>query len=320
MPTLVPVEGALLRQVLHTAVPAAALSRDAWARYERALALTPWGREHRRWLASVDSGGRLLASAHCSSLAGRLDDRALRICGIGGVTEHDATGGAHARWLVDRLVAEAAARGDDWVLLAVAGTAEPSVPDGFLVLPTRDLTLRVIESTRRGAPMAPVRGGDAGDMAAVAAIASHTAGRARLRLDRDPAAVAFALTRTRLLAGLAAGGARQVQFLVAEEGMRAVAYVVISVVAGTWTIEECGDRDPTGARVGAILQALIARDPAETRTVIRAWLPPGFLPPQTTMLASAPSHDRLLVRATGAGAVVPALEPGDVLFWRSDLP
>ena len=34
--------------------------------------------------------------------------------------------------------------------------------------------------------------------------------------------------------------------------------VVLHVVGRTWTIAECGDRDPGGARVGAILQALIA--------------------------------------------------------------
>jgi hypothetical protein len=32
-------------------------------------------------------------------------------------------------------------------------------------------------------------------------------------------------------------------------------------------IEECGDRDPSGARVGAILQALIAREPAKRLTI-----------------------------------------------------
>jgi hypothetical protein len=43
----------------------------------------------------------------------------------------------------------------------------------------------------------------------------------------------------------------------------------ISVVGSTWTIEECGDHDPSGARVGAILQALIAREPLERRPTIR---------------------------------------------------
>jgi len=45
-----------------------------------------------------------------------------------------------------------------------------------------------------------------------------------------------------------------------------------------------GDRDPSGARAGAILQGLIAREPAERRPTIRGWLASGFLPPQVTIV------------------------------------
>jgi hypothetical protein len=57
---------------------------------------------------------------------------------------------------------------------------------------------------------------------------------------------------------------RQLHFFIAEEGITAAAYVVISIVGRTWTIEECGNRDPSGARVGAILQPLIAREPVSS--------------------------------------------------------
>jgi hypothetical protein len=66
------------------------------------------------------------------------------------------------------------------------------------------------------------------------------------------------------------------------------AYVVVRVLGHTRTIEECGDRDPSGARVGAILQALIAREPVEHRPTIRAWLPAGFVPPQVTIMSAKP--------------------------------
>jgi hypothetical protein len=62
------------------------------------------------------------------------------------------------------------------------------------------------------------------------------------------------ITTRRLLAGLAAAGARQLHFFIAEEGITAAAHVVISVVGDLWTLEECGDRDPAGARVGVLLQ------------------------------------------------------------------
>ena len=96
-------------------------------------------------------------------------------------------------------------------------------------------------------------------------------------------------------------------------------YVVVSVVGLTWTIEECGDRDPTGARVGAILQALIAREPVERRPTIRAWLPRGFVPPQVTIVSAKPSPEVLMVRSLGAQTAQPRLSAGDVLYWRSDI-
>ena len=43
----------------------------------------------------------------------------------------------------------------------------------------------------------------------------------------------------------------------AEEGASAVAYVVLSQNQYGWTLEEAGDRDPAGARLGAMLQVLL---------------------------------------------------------------
>ena len=111
--------------------------------------------------------------------------------------------------------------------------------------------------------------------------------RYRFHLERDRDFVHFAIVRKRLLAGLGPAGDREVQFFVAEEGSSAVAYVVITVRGGGWVLEECGDRDPTGARVGAILQVLIARDPSAARPAITAWLPSDFRPPQIEIVGGA---------------------------------
>jgi hypothetical protein len=122
----------------------------------------------------------------------------------------------------------------------------------------------------------------------------------RFHLDRDIDLLEHAIARKRLLAGLGPTGTRELQFFIAEEGITAAAYVVISVTGESWVLEECGDRDPSGARVGAILQALIARQPAERRPVIRAWLPPNFLPPQVTILSGQPATEWIDVRPLGA--------------------
>jgi hypothetical protein len=87
-----------------------------------------------------------------------------------------------------------------------------------------------------------------------------------------------------------------------------------------WTLEECGDRDPTGARVGAILQVLLARDPAAPRPRIRAWLPSEFVPPQITIAATSPSTEVMMMRPlTLAAEAARTLGAGDVLYWRGDL-
>jgi hypothetical protein len=112
---------------------------------------------------------------------------------------------------------------------------------------------------------------------------------------------------------------RQLHFFIAEEGVTAAAYVVISVAGHTWTLEECGDRDPSGAPVGAMLQALIAREPAEDRPVIRAWLPAHFAPPQVTTTAAGRSTEVMMMRVLGSTAARTRLSADDVLYWHDDI-
>src|SRR3990170_7070133 len=144
--------------------------------------------------------------------------------------------------------------------------------------------------------MTMVRGGEERDLAAIVAMGQVRAGPFRFHLDRDVDFVQYAVTKKRLLAGLGPARARQLHFFIAEEGITAAAYVVVSVAGSTWTLEECGDRDASGARVGALLQALIAREPVERRPTIRGWLPPGFCPPQVTVAAASPAPALLLAR------------------------
>jgi hypothetical protein len=167
--------------------------------------------------------------------------------------------------------------------------------------------------------MTMVRSGEERDLAAIVAMGRAHAEQFRFHLDRDIDLVRYAITKKRLLAGLGSPGARQLHFFIAEEGITAAAYVVVSIAGSTWTLEECGDRDRSGARVGALLQALIAREPSERRPTIRAWLPPRFLPPQVTITSAMPSTDAITMRSLNSKSLVPHLSGDDVLFWRSDL-
>ena len=98
----------------------------------------------------------------------------------------------------------------------------------------------------------------------------------------------------------------------------AVAYLVLSVSKGGWTIEEAGDRDPAGARLGAMLQVLLAREPSERPKLIRAWWPRGFpVPPQVRLTRSVPARDIFMVRALADGLRLPG-SADDVFYWRGD--
>ena len=190
--------------------------------------------------------------------------------------------------------------------------------------------------------MTLVRGGDTRDLPAIVAMGRARAASSAFHLDRDVDFVQHAITRQRLLAGLGAPNARQLHYFIAEEGTTAAAYVVLSVVhsvedslehsrdhrlvrsgardigGSRGTLVECGDRDRYGARVGALLQALIAREPAERRPTICAALPPGFLPPQVSIASTMPSTEVLMVRRLQRGCPPLVLSPHDVLWWQSD--
>src|SRR5438132_621590 len=82
----------------------------------------------------------------------------------------------------------------------------------------------------------------------IAAMHATRASGVRFALRRDPPLIEYSLSKKRLLAGFGFGagprGSRQTEFFVAEEGASAVAYVVLTVTAAGWTLEEAGDRDP----------------------------------------------------------------------------
>ena len=107
------------------------------------------------------------------------------------------------------------------------------------------------------------------------------------------------------------------QKIVAEEGFSAVAYVVLTVSAKGWTLEEAGDRDPAGARLGAMLQVLAAREPSHRPPLTRTWWPRGFpVPPQLHLSDRTDMHDLLMIRPFVE--LSGPFSADDVFYWRSD--
>jgi GNAT superfamily N-acetyltransferase len=320
MADLAIVQGPYLQQVLDHSHPVwhEGLSRAGYGRYYAAQVATPWGRGHMQRLALVENG-EVQASAKLYAFDAILDGVPFRIAGIGALFTAPAhRGRGHAPALVDQLLERAAGDGADLALLFSIIGADYYGRLGFETIATTDLSLKVIEDKRRGAPMTLVRAGEERDLADVVAIGRVRAERYRFHLDRDRDFVHYAIVKKRLLAGLGSAGRREVLFFIAEEGASAAAYVVITVHGGAWVLEECGDRDPDGARVGAILQVLIARDPSAVRPAISAWLPPGFRPPQIEVLGERPSPEIMMMRPL-RGPMPQLSAPGDLLFWHGDM-
>jgi len=322
MAIFAPAEGAILDQILESTYDIwhEGLSRRAYARFYAAQTATAWGRGHLERQALVD-GDNVLASGKLYTFDATLDGHAVRVVGLGAIfTQPAHRGRGAARELVERMLESAAANGADLALLFSEIGPDYYARLGFTPIATMNRTLRVIEDDRRGAPAMMVRGGDERDLDDLAAMGRVTAAPYRFHLNRDRDLIQFSIARKRLLAGLGPPGARQLQFFVAEEGASAAAYVVVSVKGRQWMLEECGDRDPAGARAGAILQVLIAREPAERRPAITGWLPSGFLPPQVAVVGEQPASDAMMVRPlSDAGKAATTLSTRDVFYWRNDL-
>jgi hypothetical protein len=230
-------EGNVLERVLDRAhsISPEGLSRYSFSQWDAAQRKTAWGRRNQRRRALVE-GGDVLASATQHDLAAVVDQRAVRVCAIGSLfSEPSHPDGRHAQELLERLLDDAAGSGAAMALL-FSDVNQASPPAGFEAVSMTEAELGVTESPRRGAPMTLIRAGEERDLAAIVAMGQVRASPFRFHLDRDVDLVHHAITKKRLLAGLGAAGARQLHFFIAEEGITAAAYVVISIVGNTWTI------------------------------------------------------------------------------------
>jgi GNAT superfamily N-acetyltransferase len=311
-------QGALLDRILDETFELwnEGLSRSAYARWNLAQLGTPWGRERLHRFALVDDAGGLLATAKLYRHDVRLDGRDGWMAGIGALfTPADQRGRGYASQLIERLLDRE--RREGALLASLFSAIGPAFYErlGFSSVTINEVTVRV--ERRNGAPAMLVRVGDERDLPAVSAMHDARSAGVRFTLQRDPSAIHYALSKKRLLAGLGPQGLRQVEFVVAEEGASAVAYAVLQENANGWTLEDAGDRDPSGARLGAILQLLMAREPSAPAPLIRAWWPAVFpVPPQLELVDASPARDLFMVRPLTAVSMPE--KAGDVFYWHGD--
>ena len=208
MTNLVEAEGPILDRILTDTYDIwnDGLTRHAYGRFYAAQVATAWGGAHLLRFALVE-GDEILASAKLYRLDASLDGRPITVAGIGAVfTTPAARGRGAARELIDRLLERASADRADLALLFSEIGPEYYARLGFEPIATTDRQLRVIESTRYGAPMTMIRGGDDRDLKDIVALGGTRAEPFRFHLIRDRDLVQFAIARKRLLAGLGTAG------------------------------------------------------------------------------------------------------------------
>jgi len=315
---IVVAEGALLEQILRFTFDIwnEGLSERAYSQWNAAQLRTAWGRAHLQRFALVDTAGQLLATAKRYRFRMNLDGRVGWMAGIGAVyTPPLRRGRGYASQLIERLLERE--RSDGVLFASLFSEIGSAFYErlGFRTVPLNEVTVRV--ERRGGAPAMLVRSGNDRDLPALAAMNDTRSSGVRFALRRDDSMIQYAVAKKRLLAGLGPDGLRQVEFVVAEEGATAVAYAVLHVNANGWTLEEAGDRDPSAARLGAILQVLLARDSSAPLPLIRAWWPAAFpVPPQVTLTDRSDPRDIFMIRPL---ADVPMPEKTeDVFYWHSD--
>src|SRR5262245_1357506 len=315
---LVVARDATLERILDATFPVwhDGLTRRAYGQLNDAQMRTAWGAANLHRMALVDASGRLLSSAKRYRLTAGVHGRRVRVCGLGAVfTPQGQRGRGYASELVNRLVPEARDEGADLAMLF--SEIGPAFYErlSFQPVPLDEVTLAV--DRKDGAPAMLVRAGAESDLPALASMHTTRSAVSSFALQRDPSYIQFSLARKRLRAGLAPPGLRQVEFHVAEEGASAVAYVILSVNDHGWTLDEAGDRDPAGARLGAMLQVLAAREPSAGAPAIRGWWPRAFpVPPQIEIVNTRQPRDRLMMRVLGD---LPLPGAGDAFYWRGDV-
>jgi predicted N-acetyltransferase YhbS len=290
------------------------LSRHAFASWVRAQGMTAWGQANLARVGLVENG-EIQVSAKRYLFDARADGRPLKVLGIGAVfTPEERRGQGLASRLIDAMVEDGQARGCDVAILFSQIGPEFYAQKGFSVVERSLLTIDV-PVNRRGAPAVLVRAAEPIDLPLLADMSMLHAGNAGFALTRTPALLEFGVIQRRLLAGLGPVGRRALEFFVTEEGHRAVAYVLISHGPAGSVLEECGDRDPSGARVGAMLEVLAAREPSHTDRTLRTWWPETFRPPQIQVIGSVPCPDVMMVRVLNGRSP----DFARTVYWQTDL-
>ena len=188
----------------------------------------------------------------------------------------------------------------------------------FVPVPLVESRIEVVR--KGGAPAMLVRAGDERDIPAIAEMSATRASGARFALDRSEDWIRYgigeaAAARRARTAGPARGRVPGHRRGPPGGGLRDLDHR--ERAAGS--SRTAGDRDPSGARLGAMLQVMLARTPHLEAPEIRAWLPTNLRPPQLSAIATTPTSEVLMIRPLQDRTLpLPPLDAADVAYWRLD--
>jgi predicted N-acetyltransferase YhbS len=321
---LIPATGGHLQQILDESFPlwGEGLSRRGYEQWNHAQQLTSWGRSHLTRFALVD-GDTVLASAKRYDLTLSVDGQPMQALGLGAIfTPKALRGRGHAAAIIRAMEDAARTEGAGVSLLFSEIGSAFYERHGYKTVPVQTIDIDVARGA--GAPAVLVRSGEDRDAEHIAAMHATRAATHRLALLPDAAQVMYSVMKKRLFVGLHPSRRRRIEYFVAEEGHQAVAYLLLYVSNESpgsqeiWSIEACGDRDPSAARIGAMLQVLIARNPAAWPSLIRGWWPSSMRPPQLTLKNRPHAGEVMMIKPLTPDVPIGGLAKHDVLYFHGD--
>lgn len=321
---LVPASGATLTAILDETFPlwGEGLSRRGYEQWNLAQQQTHWGHRHLTRLALVD-GDTVVATAKRYDLTMTINGRSTRTLGIGAVfTPKALRGRGHATAIVRAMEDAARSEGVEACLLFSEIGSAFYEKLGFTTVPVQTVDIAVARG--EGAPAMLVRSGEDRDAEHLAAMHAARATDYAVALLPDAAQIMYSVVKKRLFVGLHPSRRRRIEYFVAEEGHQAVAYLLLYVSTESpgaqevWSVEACGDRDTSGARIGAMLQVLIARNPAAAPSLVRGWWPVPLRPPQLTFTVRPHAGEVMMLKPLSPRVELGSMAASDVLYFHGD--
>ncbi len=252
----------------------AGLSESAYRGMWLELAALPWARKRFRLLVWTDDGRRVLSSVKVYRPRVRIGSSRGDACGIGAVfTPIAHRGNGHARAMLERVLAEAGARGDRIALLFsdIAPALYESL--GFHTLEAEEAVGSLRRSgDRSGASLRlrPVRDADLPEVRAAHAAAAR---RRAFAVERDAEHWRFLLARSEAYFRRLDGTDAARRFRVAEVDGRFVGYLAAIESRDGWDLREVGAAGDDPDLLAAVARAGARDARAAGLLTVRGWFP-----------------------------------------------